>query len=71
MTTSLNMFIKTLVTVIALAATALSSPTSEASSSQIQTRVIEGEGWTVQGLTIGSYPFPNYIKLIISHFPTR
>jgi hypothetical protein len=40
MTTSLNMFIKTLVAVIALAATALSSPTSETSSSQIQTRVV-------------------------------
>jgi hypothetical protein len=65
------MFIKTLIAVIALAATALSSPTSKTSSSQLQTRVVEGEGWTVQGLTIGLDPFPDYIKLIISYFLTR
>jgi hypothetical protein len=63
-TTSLNMFIKTLVAVIALAATALSSPTSETSSSQQQTRVVKGEGWTVQGLTIGSDPFPTTFNLL-------
>jgi hypothetical protein len=63
------MFIKTLVALIALAATALSSPTSETSSSQIQTRVVEGEGWTVQGLTIGSYHSPNCFTLITFYFP--
>jgi hypothetical protein len=63
------MFVKTLVGLIALAVTALSFPTPETTSSQLHTRVVEGAGWTVQGLNISSYPSPNCSKPSISCFP--